>query len=226
MAADECLLDLAAAEGLRAVRIYQWKEATVSLGYFQEFSEFQSAGRFDGLPVVRRLSGGGAILHDHELTYSLVLPSDDPLTAQPTRLYARVHDAILSVLRDCGVSASMRGEDLSSVREPFLCFARGDRHDIVLDGHKVVGSAQRRRRGAVLQHGSLLLAASPYASELPGINDLARRKCVSRDSAVFLGEAIARSCGAIERSGDWPAMYEARIRQLEEQQKRRLVQRR
>jgi len=222
MAADECLLEAASADGLRAVRLYQWSEPTVSLGYFQDEREFRGEGRFSDLAAVRRLSGGGAILHHLELTYSLVLPPGDPLVADPTRLYSLVHAAILDVLRTAGVEAAMRGEDRKLAAEPFLCFVRGDRHDIVFEGHKVVGSAQRRRRGAVLQHGSLLLDASPHATELPGINDLSDAERVTSEIGQTFGQSIARQLGTVQSATDWPGNFADRIHELERQQYSRL----
>ncbi len=222
MAADESLLEAASTSGLRAVRLYQWSEPTVSLGYFQDEAEFLTEGRFSDLAAVRRLSGGGAILHHLELTYSLVLPPGDPLVADPTHLYSLVHDAILDVLRAAGVNAAMRGEDRKLAAEPFLCFIRGDRHDIVFEGHKVVGSAQRRRRGAVLQHGSLLLDASPHAVELPGINDLSDAERVTSEIGQTLGQSIARQLGTVETIADWPGSFDDRISELEQEQYSRL----
>ena len=222
MAADECLLETASADGLRAVRLYQWSEPTVSLGYFQDEEEFRTEGRFSDLTAVRRLSGGGAILHHLELTYSLVLPPGDPLVVDPTRLYSLVHDSILDVLRVAGIDAAMRGEDRKLAEEPFLCFIRGDRHDIVFEGHKIVGSAQRRRRGAVLQHGSLLLDASPHATELPGVNDLSNAERVTSEIGQTLGRSIARRLGTVETIADWPGGFADRIGALEEQQYSRL----
>ncbi len=221
MAADECLLE-AAADGLRAVRLYDWSEPTVSLGYFQDEVEFRGEGRFSNLAAVRRLSGGGAILHHLELTYSLVLPPGDPFTEDPTRLYSLVHDAILDVLRAAGIEAAMRGEDRKLAAEPFLCFIRGDRHDIVFEGHKIVGSAQRRRRGAVLQHGSLLLDASPHAAELPGVNDLSNAERLTSEIGQTLGQSIARQLGTVETISDWPGSFAERIAELEQQQYSRL----
>ncbi|MHC4875842.1 MAG: lipoate--protein ligase family protein [Planctomycetota bacterium] len=222
MAADECLLEVATSAGLRAVRMYQWSEPTVSLGYFQDEAEFRAENRFADLAAVRRLSGGGAILHHLELTYSLVLPAGDPLAVEPTLLYELVHDAILDVLRAAGIAAAMRGEDRKLAAEPFLCFTRGDRHDIVFEGHKIVGSAQRRRRGAVLQHGSLLLDASPHAEELPGVNDLSEAERLTSEIGQTLGQSIARQLGSVELIQDWPGQQAGRITELEEQQYARL----
>ena len=75
--------------------------------------------------------------------------------------------------------------------EPFLCFSRGDARDIVLGQHKVLGSAQRRRRGAVLQHGSLLLALSEFAPEFPGLRELTSFERSIREVAVGLRDVLA-----------------------------------
>jgi lipoate-protein ligase A len=172
MAVDEALLDSAAAGGPTTLRLYEWSAATVSLGYFQrQTPEVEPGGRFGVLPVVRRLSGGGAILHHHELTYSVVLPPAHPLASEPSRLYDEMHAGITAALETFGVHVRPRGESQLGDKT-FLCFARGDRRDLVCEGHKVVGSAQRRRGRGVLQHGSILLARSEFAPEFPGLVDL------------------------------------------------------
>lgn len=163
MARDEALLSLVGERrSPPAFRLYQWREPTISLGYFQRFADYEAlpppAG---GLPVVRRLTGGGAILHDQELTYSLVLPLDHPLLRDgPNRLYEVAHDAIIAAIRAprlsparCGVS-----DDSGAARGPFFCFARRHCFDVLLDGAKLAGSAQRRTRHAVLQHGSIVVS--------------------------------------------------------------------
>ncbi|MCA9040803.1 MAG: lipoate--protein ligase family protein [Planctomycetaceae bacterium] len=173
MAMDEALLERAVQEGLATVRVYRWELPTVSLGYFQKNEVDPS---LEHLPRVRRLTGGGAILHHHEITYSCTLPADHPLADESELLYETVHDAIIGCLRSYGVSLTMRGETVHAEggfhAEPFLCFGRQDARDLVMSGQKVLGSAQRRRRGAVLQHGSLVLKSSPFAPGFPGIQDL------------------------------------------------------
>mgnify|MGYP002632693256 CR=1 FL=1 len=221
MATDEYLLEAALKDSLKAVRMYRWQEPTVSLGYFQDSDDHALSTTFQNLAVVRRLSGGGAILHHRELTYSFVLPVDDSLTQEPTELYGRVHTAIIDVLREYGVDCAMRGEDNAQADEPFLCFVRGDRHDIHCNGHKVVGSAQRRRKGAVLQHGSILLEHSPHAPQIPGLRDLANgldsvdHLSQIDDLEMRLGTAIAESLGTIQRIEEWPDTANDRIAELE-----------
>src|SRR5262249_47536189 len=127
-----------------------------------------------GVAVVRRPTGGGAIWHDREGTYALAVPRGHTLARRSADLYRAVHGAIARPLRELGGDAHRPGDHAPAPEEgrPFLCFADRDPEDVVIGPHKVVGSAQRRRHGAVLQHGSLLLARSTAAPELPGVNDL------------------------------------------------------
>ena len=181
MAVDEALLEAAATSGSAALRLYQWNEPTLSLGYFQAASGRDRHLPSRTCPLVRRASGGGAIVHDRELTYSLALP--DVRLQAATALYGACHETLAETLVELGVPAGLyrpaatscasSDTDLSG-EQPFLCFARRSCGDIVCDGSKIVGSAQRRRRGAVLQHGSILLDRSPCAPELPGIAQLAQ----------------------------------------------------
>lgn len=184
MRIDEELLNLAATSERSTLRFYEWNEPTISLGYFQK--DLAVPNTFAGLPVVTRLSGGGAILHHHELTYSLAIPKA-ALDVKPTAWYQRFHAIIIDCFREFGLECHLRGDAASDPAvKTFLCFARSDPNDIVHGGNKVVGSAQRRRRGAILQHGSLLLRASPYAPDIPGISDLGARPVASVELAEMI----------------------------------------
>jgi lipoate-protein ligase A len=154
----------------------------LSLGYFQKIDDFEAEPRFAGQAVVRRPTGGGAIWHEADLTYALAIPATHPLARRHVELYALVHEAIARALRDFNAPANRRGatdridqktiEGTQFGARPFLCFTDRDPSDIILFDHKIVGGAQRRRRGAVLQHGSLLLRSSSRVPELPGLADL------------------------------------------------------
>jgi lipoate-protein ligase A len=180
MALDEALLELVA-EGAGSepayLRIYGWSVPTLSLGYFQSLREARSEARWSTVPVVRRPTGGGAIWHEHEVTYAVVLPAIHPLARSREDLYCAVHGAISSVLVRLGAAASPAHADLglkkNERRRRFLCFTDRNPHDIVIGGYKVLGSAQRRRAGAVLQHGSLLLDRSDRTPELLGVRNVA-----------------------------------------------------
>ncbi|WP_166828565.1 lipoate--protein ligase family protein [Thalassoroseus pseudoceratinae] len=190
MALDEALLEAALAEEFVVSRWYRWSEPTLSLGYFQSPDDPLIDTRFRDLQKVRRLSGGGAILHDREWTYSCVIPPSHPQSETPLQVYHQAHDAIISVLKRHGVPAALRGEFLDALEGNFLCFQRGDSRDIVCDGKKILGSAQRRRRGAVLQHGSLIVEASPVAPEIPGLKEQANLDTLDNDIITELAQAL------------------------------------
>ena len=192
MAVDEALLETAIADGVATLRWYQWSEPTVSLGYFQKSAELAGDVILSRLPAVRRLTGGGAILHDDELTYSVALPANQKLFERPEQLYDIVHESIVGGLCEMGLPVSFRGQTLKRADEPMLCFLRQDSHDLTLGGNKVLGSAQRRRRGAILQHGSLIRRASPLATHLPGLADLCPAE-FSEDLAKRLAVRVAES---------------------------------
>lgn len=199
MARDEWLLEQAIAADEISLRFYRWAEPTLSLGYFQEKRNKELPQRFEQLPQVRRLSGGGAILHDQEITYSVAIPATHPLARTPVKLYGLVHRAVISALAEQGVTACMRGEEQKEINGRFLCFLRGDCHDIVIGDHKILGSAQRRRKGAILQHGSLILKQSPHAPEIPGLGELSGIQIEENDfcsSLIRKLSAIAEEWGS------------------------------
>lgn len=193
MAVDEALLEAAVAGGDATLRLYQWNEPTLSLGYFQHFHDRDSHAASRDCAIVRRQSGGGAILHDHELTYSLTLPPGHPLGRDAIALYNAVHNLFIAAVEprlSATSSASWQHRlndaesKLTPREEPFLCFDRRARGDLLLKSegivatnsaprtYKILGSAQRRHRGAILQHGSFLVSRSSAAPELAGWQDL------------------------------------------------------
>lgn len=156
MALDEALL--ASAEPSPVLRFYTWEPAALSLGYFQRWAEL--APRAAGAVVVRRFSGGGAIHHADELTFSIAGPASHALfRGEVRRSYERVHALLAAALARQGVTAALRGaRTLSSERAGTgMCFHESTDLDLVWDGKKGVGSAQRRSGGRVLHHGSIKL---------------------------------------------------------------------
>lgn len=223
MALDALLLETAAAGGPSSLRWYRWSRPTLSLGYFQHSLPESLRQQFRGLDLVQRISGGGAILHHHELTYSLALSSHHPLAGEPRALYDRVHELVIEVIEQAGGAVSLRGEPDASRSSEYLCFSRGDAFDGICRGFKVLGSAQRRRRGAVLQHGSLLLAASAYTPELAGLYDLAPPRIAPDELRPLLEARLAELCGAALIDAGPPEAVltpgeQRRLRELEAQQ--------
>lgn len=198
MAVDEVLLERAAADKQPRLRLYAWKPATLSLGYFQRVTERQTHRPSSACPLVRRPSGGGAILHDREITYCLAMPGE---RIDGAAVYRRVHAAFTDMLGRLGIDAQLAGETRpEQAAEPFLCFERRAAGDVVVGGQKVIGSAQRRRRGALLQHGSILLQTSPAAPELPGLAELTGLRFEPAEWLEHVKVALARAldCPLIE----------------------------
>lgn len=186
MALDEVLLE-GAILGEASLRFYQWREPTVSLGYFQPYA---AAAGLAGLPLVRRPTGGDLLVHHHELTYTLALP-EKLLLVGAEELACQVHRLIGGMLGKLGASVACQPSKgrlfAPGAPEGVLCFLHPAAGDVLVGGYKVVGSAQRRRRGALLQHGSILLAASSHAPWLPGIRDLS----LARPDAISLASLIS-----------------------------------
>jgi len=181
MAVDEVLLD-GVASGLSAptLRFYQWRPACLSLGYFQPFDVVDVDGcRALGVEIVRRPTGGRAILHDRELTYSVALPAS--LLGHDGGVlpsYYRLSLALQEGLRRLGVPATLAPESAASgsLEHGPVCFDRPSAHEILLAGRKLVGSAQMRRGGGLLQHGSILIE--------PRIGNLRKCLMLADDSAA------------------------------------------
>lgn len=173
MAADTWLLEQAVATGAACLRVYGWSEPTLSLGYFQSGETLSAHPIFCDWARVRRLTGGGAILHGPgiDLTYSFAVPDWTALVAASGHLYDHVNRVLIRELSRYGWSLTARGESVPVSPEPELCFLRADTHDLLQAGTKVIGSAQRRRRSSLLQHGSLLLRSPAGVTELRGLLD-------------------------------------------------------
>lgn len=162
MALDEALLETAT---VTTLRLYRWDPPTLSLGYFQDYTDI--AQRLPHpMAVVRRITGGGAIWHEHEVTYGLVgRLGHDGLPERMRDCYPLLHGAILAALNDRGAGLALQALDSGDRRyrsEP-RCFASPAADDLVhRAGGKVLGSAGRDRGGRVLIHGSLKLATNPW----------------------------------------------------------------
>jgi lipoyl(octanoyl) transferase len=145
------------------LRFYQWNPSAVSLGYNQDAEKVINTEfcKTSNIPVVKRPTGGSAIFHDAELTYSFCSNVDEhPSFTSPLGSYLAVCRGIVNGMKRTGIRLEVRG--FSEGKEPSFtgrdCFSLSSRHDLVYGNSKVVGSAQRRNKNAFLQHGSILLA--------------------------------------------------------------------
>ena len=209
MALDEALLRSALERRVASLRFYTWAEPTLSLGYFQKHTN-----RLPGVAWVRRPTGGDAILHHHELTYCLALPAGPPWHSAESWL-CRFHYAIATALRQFGVEARSVACGEEQRLGPFLCFQHQTPADLRIRGHKVVGSAQRRPHGAMMQHGSILLRTSPHAPALPGIADLSGVAVELPALETAVVAALAKDTGWAFEPADWTVEEQSAAADLE-----------
>lgn len=163
MAIDEALLDsMRQGDSMPTLRFYGWEPAALSLGVGQQSKHVDcEACRKRGYDVVRRTTGGRAILHTDELTYSVCAPLEDPrVTGDIQQSYAQLSQALANGLTRMGlpVYATPAAEDhIPRADKGPVCFDTPANYEITLNGRKLIGSAQMRRRGVMLQHGTLPL---------------------------------------------------------------------
>lgn len=194
MARDEALLCAAERGGAftPVLRLYGWNEPAVSIGYMQDCAAFKAAG----LPVVRRITGGRAVLHASEITYSVTAPVSGPLFSGGIGCaYSVISGCIAAALRDIGVEAVLargrRRDGRESGKE--ACFHTPSRFEVMAEGRKLVGSSQRRFKNAFLQHGSILMGIDvPLHERVFGPGLTARMSCVSSFSDSGEGELRER----------------------------------
>ncbi|GMR04762.1 MAG: lipoate--protein ligase family protein [Thermodesulfobacteriota bacterium] len=181
MATDEALLRSAAAgEGFfkPVLRLYGWKRPTVSIGCLQDASPFRGSG----LPVVRRITGGRAVLHDSEITYSVVAFSgSEKFSGGISAAYSVVSKCIVAALKDTGVDArfSSARSGTGYMRSP-ACFSTSTRFEILAGRRKIAGSSQRRVKDAFLQHGSIITGIDrALTARVFGAEVLEKSSCLS-----------------------------------------------
>ena len=176
------------------LRFYSWAPPTLSLGYFQKYDEVPAAAkqRF----VVRRITGGGAIHHDREVTFSISAPASHQIYRGPVaESYERIHGVIVKALRNLDVESKLCGEaSASSDRAGTgMCFHASTPLDLVWNGRKGVGSAQRRKNGHVLHHGSIKLGTTELEGDigtLQSVREGIEPEHVARELVSSLSEAF------------------------------------
>jgi len=145
MAIDEALLETVSEP---TIRFYRWDHQALTFGYSNRFADMAEYGKRD---CARRWTGGGIVLHEHDLTYALIIPASDPAFAESSlSIYERTHQAIRAAI---GSGTELARGSAAKVSE--ACFANPVHADVMLDGQKVAGAAQRRTRTGLLQQGSI-----------------------------------------------------------------------
>ncbi|MFB0829724.1 biotin/lipoate A/B protein ligase family protein [Brevibacillus laterosporus] len=167
MAIDEAILTLHSQGKVPpTVRFYTWNPATLSIGYFQKMEKEINIDEVKrlGLGLVRRPTGGRAVLHDAELTYSVIVSEDHPqMPKSVTEAYKVISMGLLHGFQKLGLKAEMVSlateEEKAKYNSPgsSACFDSPSWYELVVEGKKVAGSAQTRQKGVILQHGSILL---------------------------------------------------------------------
>src|SRR5947199_6349587 len=170
MAIDEALLDSVA---VPSIRFYRWRSSALSFGYFGRFADVADyAGERD---LVRRWTGGGIVFHEEDLTYSIVIPPSDRVFSESSMsIYEKIHRALCNAFAangervelaavagvvDAGTAKLAKGTGVSepsyTADRGYSCFANPVRADVMLNGRKIAGAAQRRTRRGLLQQGSI-----------------------------------------------------------------------
>lgn len=155
MAVDEALLERAIRP---AIRFYSWVRPALSFGYFGRFEEAATVG--EARELVRRWTGGGIVLHGTDVTYSVVVPvTDHSIIPSARDFYLHIHTAIRKALSKVGFNAVLADFVRPKISE--ACFANPAQADVLIDGRKVAGAAQRRTKRGLLQQGSIQHAELP-----------------------------------------------------------------
>ena len=205
MAVDEAILEHnVRGESLPTLRLYAWDPACLSLGHAQPFADVDTARLQDcGWEVVRRATGGRAILHTDELTYSVTGSAEEPILAGGVlESYNRLAQALLLAVKNLGVPVEIKepvGHASSVTSANPVCFEVPSTYEITVAGKKLIGSAQARKKEGVLQHGSLPLTGDltricqALVFESESAREDASKRLLARATTVesALGRAIS-----------------------------------
>ena len=192
MAVDEALLHSYTHFHIPTLRIYGWKDSCISLGYSQDPCNVLSP--YNDIPFVRRITGGASILHDQELTYSIICNADDLGLAVKPKNVKEMYRAICSFIIDfysvLGLKASFAKDVVSERLGGYgnFCFSSYEDFDLVINNKKIGGNAQRRKRDLIFQHGSIpqsidfdviakaIMMSVDSASKVSSLDELLGRK--------------------------------------------------
>lgn len=219
MAVDESILEhIHRRESKPTLRLYSWNPPCLSLGHAQSFKDVDVARlRSHGWDVVRRLTGGRAILHTNELTYSITGSEDNPiLSGGVLESYNRIAQALMFAIRDLGLPVEMKehAPEPAALNLNPVCFEVPSTYEITVNEKKLIGSAQARKKEGVLQHGSL-----PLVGDLTRICDaLVFESETKRENAAQ--RLLARATNVESVLGKqitWDAAAESFVRGFESQ---------
>ncbi|CAM3804402.1 biotin/lipoate A/B protein ligase family protein [Mesobacillus zeae] len=222
MALDEALLDWHS-NGLipPVIRFYGWDPPTLSIGYFQKYEKEIDMEAVDrhGLGFVRRPTGGRGVLHEHELTYSVIVTEEHSrMPKTVTEAYRVISEGILKGFRNLGLEAYFAvprtEEEKSALKSPrsSVCFDAPSWYELVVEGRKVAGSAQTRQKGVILQHGSILLDLDEdklfSLFKYPSERVKERMQKAFKSKAVAVNEISSRTIGMEEAKVAFKAGFE------------------
>lgn len=225
MALDEALLNWHSKGSIPPViRFYRWEPAALSIGYFQKVEkeiDMDEVHRL-GLGFVRRPTGGRGVLHEHELTYSIIVSEDYPdMPETVTEAYRVLSGGLLQGFRNLGLDAYFSVPDTekkkADLKKPksAVCFDAPSWYEMVVEGRKVAGSAQTRQKGVILQHGAILidLDAEKLLSvfKFPDEESKDRMRKKIPEKAVAINELRKEKATAEECANAFKAGFEAAL---------------
>ena len=199
MALDEALLEWNSKGAFSPViRFYGWNPPTLSIGYFQKVEKEINieAVKNQGIGFVRRPTGGRGVLHEHELTYSVIVPESHPMMPNTVaEAYRVISEGILKGFHQLGLEAYFAVPETTEERELLksphsaVCFDTPSWYELVVEGRKVAGSAQTRQKGVILQHGSILLDMDE--DKLFSLFKYSNERVMERMKKSFKNKAVA-----------------------------------
>ena len=198
MALDEALLEAMPRLGRPVLRLYGWTEPAASFGYFQKHAEVERQTELR--PLVRRPTGGGLVPHDADWTYSLVFPTTHEwYSLAAVASYRRVHEWLQAAFASLQVATELSQRACNG--QPGQCFAGYERFDLLWQGKKIAGAAQRRRRDGLLIQGSVQPPPpSPPQEAWPAaLCEAARVRYGASWTGYALDAALARRAGELAR---------------------------
>ncbi|GGI39980.1 lipoate--protein ligase family protein [Mammaliicoccus stepanovicii] len=199
MAVDEALMNFVSRGEIDPViRFYTWDPATLSIGYFQKLEKEIDIDKVKekGFGLVRRATGGRGVLHDKELTYSVIVPESHPnMPKTVTEAYRVISEGLLEGFKALGFDAYFAIPKSKEAREKLksprssVCFDAPSWYELVVEGRKIAGSAQTRQKGVILQHGSILQDID--VNELFDMFIFRNERLKDKMKAAFVDKAVA-----------------------------------